>query len=71
MKNYMVNNLTEEQKDRIGSLAAGMETEELHFFLMKIDSKFLWEELMRRERENREKLNKLTELILFVPEKEE
>lgn len=38
---------------------------------MKIDSKFLWEELMRRERENREKLNKLTELILFVPEKEE
>lgn len=66
MKNYMANKLTEEEKVRISNLASGMELEEMHFFLMNVDSNLLWEELMRRERESSEKLRKLTELILAV-----
>lgn len=68
MKNYMVNKLTDEEKIRISNLAAGMELEEMHYFLMNVDSNFLWEELMRRERESSEKLRKLSELILAVNE---
>lgn len=68
MKNYMVNKLTDEEKIRISNLAVGMRIEEMHCFLMNVDSNFLWEELMRRERESSEKLRKLTELILAVEE---
>lgn len=66
MKNYMVNNLTDEEKARVANLANGMELEEMHYFLMSVDSNLLWEELMRRERESSEKLRKLSELILAV-----
>lgn len=64
MNEYMGNKLTKEEADRVMDLAAGMREGEIRSFLFAIDSKYLWEELMRREREGEEKLHKLKELIL-------
>lgn len=58
------NKLTKEEAERVMDLAAGMREEEIRSFLFAIESKYLWEELMRREHEGEEKLHKVKELIL-------
>lgn len=59
MRNYTGNSLTEEEKNRLRDISDGMSQEEVREFLSAVDSKYLWSELMRRETEAREKLNKV------------
>lgn len=66
MNGYTENKLTEEEKRKIADLASGMTSEEVRCFVSSVESKVMWEELMRRERENSEKLKRLTDLILSV-----
>lgn len=63
MKECMENKMTEEEQGRIANVAKGMADEEIEAFLSNIESRLLFNELIRRESETKEKMNKIEQLL--------
>lgn len=60
--------LSETEKESIRNMARGMSVEEIAVFLEAIDSSAMWEEMIKRERENAEKLKAISQLITSFSE---